>query len=209
MDSNRRPIRARSSRWANSITAFLIRTGISPNQISLISIAFAALGAVAIVLDQGIAGSVLCIIGIQGRLLCNLFDGMVAIDGGKQSPLGALFNEFPDRVADSLLLIALGYACAWPALGWFAALAAALTAYIRVFGGSLGLAQRFLGPFAKQQRMAVMTGAMVLNAFETPLWGSHYALLAALWLIALGSALTCVTRTRALCRDLEAKHVAQ
>ncbi|MFF7707355.1 hypothetical protein [Pseudomonas sp. NPDC007930] len=78
MDDNRRPIRARSTRWANAITQWLIRTGISPNHISLISILFAALGAGALVLAPGITGSVLCLLGIQGRLLCNLFDGMVA-----------------------------------------------------------------------------------------------------------------------------------
>lgn len=206
MDDNRRPIRARSTRWANTLTQWLIRTGISPNHISLISILFAALGPGALVLAPGITGPVLCLLGIQGRLLCNLFDGMVAIDGGRKSALGAVFNEFPDRVADSLLFIALGYACAWPTLGWVASLAAALTAYIRVFGGSLGLAQRFIGPLAKQQRMAVMSLALAVSLFEAPLNGTQHALVVGLWVIALGALLTCATRTHALCQDLEAQH---
>ena len=87
------------------------------------------------------------------RLLCNLFDGMVAVEGGKQSAIGSLYNEFPDHVADSLLIVGLGYAIGQSDLGWFAALAAALTAYVRVFGGSLGLTQSFMGPMAKQHRM--------------------------------------------------------
>ena len=53
---------------------------------------------------------------------------MVAIEGGKKSSVGSLYNEFPDRIADSLFIVALGYAVGWPALGWFGALAAALTA---------------------------------------------------------------------------------
>ena len=65
-----------------------------------------------------------------------------------------------------LLIVALGYAVGWPALGWFGALAAALTAYVRVFGGSLGFAQDFRGPMAKQQRMAVLTAACVVGAAE-------------------------------------------
>ncbi len=67
---------------------------------------------------------------------------MVAVEGGKHAPLGQFANEFPDRIADSLLFVAAGYAIALPFLGWLAALAAALTAYIRVFGGALGLPLR-------------------------------------------------------------------
>ena len=54
---------------------------------------------------------------VQLRLLCNLLDGMVAVEGGRSSPVGALYNEVPDRVADSLLLVALGYAVGIPWLG--------------------------------------------------------------------------------------------
>ena len=123
-------------------------------------------------------GLIGCAAAVQARLVCNLLDGMVAIEGGKKSSVGALYNEFPDRIADSLLIVALGYAVGWPALGWFGALAAALTAYVRVFGGSLGLAQDFRGPMAKQQRMAVLTAACVVGAAEWLFTGTQYALIA-------------------------------
>ncbi len=42
---------------------------------------------------------------IQLRLLANMFDGMVAIEQGRQSPLGELYNEIPDRVSDAFILI--------------------------------------------------------------------------------------------------------
>lgn len=144
----------------------------------------------------------ICALCIQGRLICNLLDGMVAIEGGKKSVLGALYNEFPDRIADSIFIIALGYATPFPFLGWLGALAAALTAYVRVFGGSLGLPQDFRGPMAKQHRMAVMTLACVLGAVENHLYATGWALLAALVMIALGSLLTCITRTLAMARLL-------
>ncbi|CAI8748780.1 CDP-alcohol phosphatidyltransferase family protein [Pseudomonas sp. IT-P294] len=210
MDDNRRPIKTRSAGWAKHLTDLLVKRGISPNQISVASIAFALAGAVALNIDNGLVGSIICAIGIQLRLLCNLFDGMVAIEGGKKSDIGSLYNEFPDRIADSLLIIALGYAIGHADLGWFAALAAALTAYVRVFGGSIGLKQSFMGPMAKQHRMAVMTGALVLNAVETSLYGTHYSLLIALIVIAAGSAATCVTRTLAISRQLKVNaHVDQ
>lgn len=210
MDDNRRPIKTRSAGWAKHITDILVKRDISPNQISVASIAFAFAGIVALNIDSGVIGSIFCAIGIQLRLLCNLFDGMVAIEGGKKSDIGSLYNEFPDRIADSLLIVGLGYAIGQSDLGWFAALAAALTAYVRVFGGSIGLKQTFIGPMAKQHRMAVMTAGLLLNAIEAIIYGTHYVLSIALAVIAIGSVATCVTRTLAIARQLKgADHVDQ
>ena len=210
MDDNRRPIKTRSAGWAKRITDVLVKRDISPNQISVASIAFALAGVVALNIDSGVIGSICCAVGIQLRLLCNLFDGMVAIEGGKKSDIGSLYNEFPDRIADSLLIVGLGYAIGQSDLGWFAALAAALTAYVRVFGGSIGLKQTFMGPMAKQHRMAVMTAGLLLNAVEASVYGTHYVLLISLVVIAIGSTATCVTRTLAIAKQLKgADHVDQ
>ena len=199
--ADRRPIAARGSRLAGALTAALLRTPVTPNQVSLLSIGCAALGAWA--LWQAPARPWLFLValaGIQLRLLCNLLDGMVAVEGGRGSPLGALYNEFPDRVADSLLLVALGYAAGEPWLGWAGALAAALTAYVRLMGGALGQAQDFRGPMAKQHRMALLSAACGL-ALVLP---AHEVLLGAAWVILLGSLLTCATRTRAIAGRLHA-----
>ncbi len=203
MQDNRRPIASRSKRWAMELTTLLIKRNISPNQISVASIGFAAAAAASMVASAGVLATVVAILFIQLRLICNLLDGMVAIEGGKQSPLGSLYNEFPDRIADSLLIVALGYAVGAPALGWFAALVAALTAYIRVFGGSLGLQQTFVGPMAKQHRMAIVTAGLALNIPESLLFATHYALYFALVVVAAGSVLTCITRTRIIARQLK------
>ena len=40
---------------------------------------------------------------IQLRLLCNLLDGLVALEGGRKGKAGDLFNEAPDRYADVVL----------------------------------------------------------------------------------------------------------
>lgn len=200
--NDRRPIAAREARWARQLAAALARSAITPNQISMASIAFAALGAVMLVWAPLDAGLLLCAACVQLRLLCNLLDGMVAVEGGQQTPTGALYNEFPDRIADSLLIVGLGHATGLPWLGWLGALLAALTAYVRLAGGSLGLVQDFRGPMAKQHRMAVLTIACVLAVIEAHTLGSQYALFAAAWIIAAGSLLTCITRTRAIARQL-------
>jgi phosphatidylglycerophosphate synthase len=202
---NRRPIAARGNAWIRRAAAALVNSGITPNAISVASIAFAAAGAAALWYLAPPWGAWLCAVGIQLRLLCNLFDGMVAVEGGRQTPTGALYNEVPDRIADSVLIVVLGYAAGQPWLGWAGALLAALTAYVRTLGGALGQAQDFRGPLAKQQRMAVMTVACVLAPLEGWLWQSHYALLIAAVVIAAGSALTCMTRLRAIARRLEAR----
>ena len=203
MQDNRRPVTSRSQRWAMNLATYLINQGISPNQISVASIGFAAAAAASLLTSTDALASLVAIVFIQLRLVCNLLDGMVAIEGGKHSALGSLYNEFPDRIADSLLIVTLGYAAAEPSLGWFAALAAALTAYVRVFGGSLGLKQTFAGPMAKQHRMAVMTAGLALNIPESLLFSTHHGLFAALVIIAAGSVVTCITRTRTVAGQLK------
>jgi len=204
MSADRRPLASRDTAWARRIASALARSSVTPNQISTVSIAFAALGAWALVDTRPLAlvGAAIC---VQLRLLCNLIDGMVAIEGGKQSATGALYNEFPDRIADSLFLVALGYACGMPWLGWLAALLAALTAYVRATGGALGLAQDFRGPMAKPHRMAVLTVGCLVGAAEIEWNGTRWTLLAAAVVIAAGSALTCVARALAIARALRGR----
>ena len=204
-NDNRRPIAARATGWARALSTALARSSITPNQISLISIFFAAVGAIVLVWGFSPWGLLLAAICVQLRLLCNLLDGMVAVECGKQTATGGLYNEFPDRVADSLLIVALGYAAMYPWLGWLGALLAALTAYVRVFGGSAGLDQDFRGPMAKPQRMAVLTVACLIGAAELYWNGSRHALLMAAVVIAAGSALTCFTRIRVMAIRLHEK----
>jgi len=200
----RRPIAARSSAWARLLATRLANSSVTPNQISILSIVVSALGGLAMVAGGTWWSWIVAALCVQLRLICNLLDGMVAIEGGRSSATGALYNEFPDRISDSLLLVPMGYAAGWPWLGWLAALLAALTAYVRVFGGALGQQQAFDGIMAKQRRMAALTIGLVAQAVETPAFGTRYALLAAGIVIAVGSLLTCVSRTRSIVRRLAA-----
>jgi phosphatidylglycerophosphate synthase len=202
MDENRRPIKSRSNTAIVALAKFLAGTSVTPNQISVASAVFAAIGAIALLRIDSVIGMIVAIVCIQLRLLCNVIDGLVAVEGGKKSIVGAIYNEFPDRIADSVLLVAAGYGAGLPSLGWAAALFAALTAYVRVFGGSVGVPQRFIGPMAKQHRMALLTLACVATIIEIALHRHPVCLIAALVIIAVGSALTCATRTRALVQDL-------
>ncbi len=205
--SNRRPISSRGNKWIIRFAAYLAqRHTPTPNQISCLSAVFALFGALALLLFPITHYAILifAVLGVQLRLLCNLLDGMVAVEGGKKTAVGDIFNEFPDRVADSLLLVALGYAVELGWLGWLAALLAMATAYIRVFGGSLGFTQSFRGPMAKQHRMAVLTLACIATMVEMYYLQTDYSLTIGLIIITLGSAATCVTRTRVVVNQLNA-----
>jgi phosphatidylglycerophosphate synthase len=191
----RRPLASRSTGWARWLAARLTASRIKPNQISVLSVAWAALGGALLFWTTGWLALVATAACVQLRLLCNLLDGMVAIEGGKSTPTGALFNEMPDRLADALFLVPLGYAGGYPWLGWLTALLAVLTAYIRVLGGALGQRQDFGGVLPKQRRMAVLTLALLAAAVEDILWGTRVSLLAGAIVIAVGSLATCVTRT--------------
>jgi phosphatidylglycerophosphate synthase len=212
---SRRPLKSRQRGWAKALAGMLAQAGVSPNAISLASIGFAALAALSL-LATSATGALLqpvlwliAALGIQLRLLCNLLDGMVAVEGGRGSKSGEVFNDAPDRLADIVILVAAGYALPWPtwggALGWVAAMLAVLTAYVRVLGRALSLPQDFCGPMAKQHRMAVLTVACLGAIVEDLLLGNHgWVLGAGLVVMAVGSALTIGRRLVRLVRALEA-----
>lgn len=198
--SNRRPLASRQTGWAARMTRWLAGTPVTPNQISVAGM-FAAAGAGAAFwaaggcFGWGRAALLLLAAGLcQLRLLCNLFDGMVAVEAKRGAPDGGFWNEFPDRVSDLAILLGVGLSVGDATLGWAAAAMAFLTAYLRELGVNCGLAADFSGPMAKQHRMALVTGAALLSLAE-PLWRGHgEALHLALWMLAVGTALTVVRR---------------
>ena len=213
----RRPLQSRQTRWAVAMASWLTRRRVQPNAISLASVVFAALAGACLALTGGetpLPRAALLLLSagtIQLRLVCNLLDGMVAIEGGLKTPSGELFNDVPDRISDPLILVGAGCAVAWglwgPTLGWLAAVLAILTAYVRVLGVSAGTPQYYLGPMAKQHRMAALTAACVIGALEAslvqPYTGSAVGI--ALVVIVVGSTLTVVRRLRHIAADLESR----
>jgi phosphatidylglycerophosphate synthase len=208
---DRRPIKTRSAGWAQGMTRILVRTGISPNQVSIFSMVFAAIGAALLGLEAG--GSIqawpflVAAVCIQLRLLANMLDGLVAVEGGLMTKTGELYNEIPDRIADVAFLVAAGYASLhgeWGvALGWGAAVLAVNTAYIRSMGARRGQPQDFCGPQAKPHRMFLLTVACLLAFAEKLAGWPPRVLFLFLIVINLGTFLTCVRRTVHLARQLE------
>lgn len=211
----RRPIKTRNARWAAACARFLAQSGLRPNQISVASI-FVAAGAGVCLWCSGvtpirasgfflIAAAAL----IQARLLCNLFDGMVAVEGSLKTKSGEIYNELPDRFADVFILIGAGYAAPhleWmPLLGWAAAISAVITAYVRTLGASAGTSQYFCGPMAKQERMAIITLASIAAAIIGWSGGAFPIIGWSLVAVVLGCIVTIFRRLHKIIRELESK----
>lgn len=210
---DRRPLKTRSWRLFQTIASGLAERGVTPNSISVASVGFAALGALGLLITGWTTqaslmrgGWLLAIFGIQMRLIANLLDGMVAIEGGRASTTGPLYNEVPDRLSDPILLIAAGYAySSQPVAGWAAAVLALLVAYTRAIAASVGAGQIFIGPMAKQQRMALLTLVVAL-ALVLPSDSLQIVRVSdrsiglvelALWLMVIGCLITVVRRLKA------------
>ena len=201
---SRRTLATRNARWARILALRLAGWDVQPNSVSIASVAFACVSATAFYLAAGCSPEVRAALllaaaaCIQLRLLCNLLDGMLAVECGLKTPAGEIFNELPDRVADVVILAGAGYAApgipSSATLGWAAAAAALFTAYVRVLGGALGQKQHFIGPMAKQHRMFVLTLGTILGAVETLTSGTQRTIPAALAVILAGSLLTTIRR---------------
>jgi phosphatidylglycerophosphate synthase len=209
--AERRPLKSRQTKWANALASTLIRWRVRTNAISLFSIVFAAVAGAGFLLSGYIIGIerllVLLIVAaaIQLRLLCNLLDGMVAVEGKMGSKVGEIYNDFPDRIADPLIIVPAGYAIGLPELGWLAGLLAVMTAYVRVLGGSMGVPQDFRGPMAKPQRMAVLTFCAVGDGVAGIFGWSGALLIAGLAVIVLGTIVTMARRTARMAKELRAR----
>ncbi|MEX0652793.1 MAG: CDP-alcohol phosphatidyltransferase family protein [Phycisphaeraceae bacterium] len=184
--TERRPMKPREWAIMRAAASALARAGVSPNAVSVASAVCCIMAGLAM---AGTAGSE----GVTARLLwlaaaalvlmrgvCNLLDGMIAVETGKASAVGELYNDVPDRVSDVAMLVGLGYAAGGaggtPELGYLAACVALLVAYARVIGKAAGAAHDYAGPMAKPQRMflviaAALFFALTPTAWHVPWWG--------------------------------------
>ncbi|MEK6239069.1 MAG: CDP-alcohol phosphatidyltransferase family protein [Planctomycetales bacterium] len=212
--SDRRPLNTRQLKFSQTLTNALAKTGATPNMISVVGMLFGVVGGFVLAATRDatypaawfLAGAA-C---IQFRLLCNMLDGMVAEVQNSGSPVGAIYNEVPDRVSDAATLIGGGYAAGGDVvLGFVAACLALFVAYIRAQGKAAGAPQAFHGPMAKPQRMFAVTVACLYAAIAPlsiqPAFGPFpncSTTAVALSIIIAGELITVVRRLRFIAASL-------
>jgi len=212
--TDRRPVSARDWRVSERMARSLADNGVNPNAISLSGVVFCALAGELFLatryLETPLAIRLVWLLGallILLRGMANVLDGMVAIQSGKASARGELFNDVPDRFSDAFILVGFGYAIhSSPLLGWTAALLAVLTAYVRVLGKACGTPSDFRGPMAKTHRMYLLVAAAIYFTLTPAAWhriGDFGLPAFVLLLIVFGCLVTIIRRLAFISRALD------
>lgn len=214
--SNRRPIPARKSRYAIAFAGWLADRGATPNQVSMFGLAVGIGSGLALFLTPHLPGLARLLLVASAAMvvlrgLSNMFDGMVAVEQGRGSPAGLLYNEIPDRLSDIALFVGAGYAVGGnPVAGWAAACTALMVTCIRLTATVAGAPADFGGPMAKQQRMFSIAAVSFYLGVTPTAWHPAFGgegrcglLAAMLWIIVAGGVITGILRTRRAALALE------
>ncbi|WP_030541984.1 phosphatidylinositol phosphate synthase [Streptomyces albus] len=187
--------RAFFTRVLTPFAALLLRLGISPDAVTLVGTGGVVAGAL-VFFPQGefFWGTIV----ITLFVFSDLVDGNMARQAGRSSRWGAFLDSTLDRVADAAVFggLALWYAgrgenlllCA---IAIFCLASGQVVSYTKARGESIGLPVNVNGLVERAERLVitlVAAGLAGLHAFGVP--GVDVLLPIALWIVALGSAVT-------------------
>lgn len=210
---DRRPAHAREAVPIMKFAGFCSNFGITPNQLSIAGIFFSLFAGICYLMVPRYSGYeaqlyLLAVVFICSRALCNLSDGLIAIEYGRKTRSGEIYNDVPDRISDIFILVGASFSVQghpWAIhIGWSAASMALITAYIRVLGRAIGAKSYFVGPMSKNGRLWLIVPASLLEI------ASHYfpfgfsVIYYSLWIITVGSVITCLRRLRLIINEIEA-----
>ena len=152
------------TRWLRPLVEGLAARRTNPDLLSALAVVVAALGGACLAL----AGSVPLLLLVvpflaAARLVLNILDVAVARLSGAQRPMGELWNELGDRVADVLFIGGSAFHPAVDARLVLAAVAGALLAsYAGIAARAAGGARQYTGIMSKPGRMVVLAVAAPL-----------------------------------------------
>ena len=154
----RRPIADGFRRTARGSVRLCLRWHVHPDAVSYASLVAAGLAAACFALAGRrpgllLVGPLFCYL----RLWCNMLDGMVAVASATASRRGEILNELPDRFSDAIVFAAVAESgLCRPSLGYWAALAAVLTAYVGTLSQAVGAPRQYGGCMSKPWRMVAL-----------------------------------------------------
>ncbi len=156
--------------------------GITANQITIATgVASIALGCY-LTLEH--RGWILLPVFLFARMALNAIDGMLALEHGQRSRLGAVLNELSDVLSDAALTLPTATLPGWNPLAVAAAIFfAALTEMAGALVPMIGSARRYDGPFGKSDRALVLGffGAWLALALPVNAWVREAA--PAIWIL--------------------------
>lgn len=178
--------------WVHACFPFLFRRHLNPNALTVVGTLVSVASAVCFARGKFTAGGVL----ILASGFFDLVDGVVARHQGDTSRFGAFLDSVLDRLVDMLILLGIAvYFSATQQLGQVLLTAWSLVATVLV-SYSQARAQLFLPTFRvglmeRAERMLILAAGAVSGL-----------LVAALWVVAIGSTITVIQRFARAYREL-------
>jgi CDP-diacylglycerol--glycerol-3-phosphate 3-phosphatidyltransferase len=174
------------------VASGLVRSGISADAVTAMGVAFAGLAGLGVWLGREGTGWLLLVpLGVFLRTAANALDGMVAQTAGTGRPLGEVFNETADRVADVAVFLPLALVPGIHPILVAGALAAMLvTSFLGVAVRAAGGPRVYTGIMGKPDRMFVVGAAALVAIWVDP--GAVFTW--TLWLVIAGCLVTMVQR---------------
>jgi phosphatidylglycerophosphate synthase len=130
---------------------------LSPNAVSVSSLVPSTLAAVALWAGWW----PLVVLGIAGRMVLTVMDGLIAEAYGKKTRIGPYVNRLPQEIGDAMLFLAL---LAWADPAWVALLlvSAWLVNVLGVLPGIAGGSPQPAGPAGQPDRIAIVLLAAIV-----------------------------------------------
>lgn len=147
-------LKPRFQQLLRPLLAMLIRTGVTPNMVTLAAMALSVAYGAALAWKPGTAALWLGLpVILLIRMALNAIDGMLATTTGNKTALGALLNELCDQVSDVALYLPFALmAGIAPYLVVLTVAAGLLVEFTGVLAHAVGVARRFDGPMGKSDR---------------------------------------------------------
>ncbi len=205
--TSRRPIAAAFRQTADGATRFCVRHEIHPDAVSYLSILAAIVAAICFWKSGEIrwllvVAPLFCYL----RLWFNMLDGMVAVAAGKASRRGEILNDLPDRISDVIIFVGVAHSGLMnPIFGYWAAIAALLTAYVGLFGQALGVQREFGGIMSKPWRMVALHIGAWLEFLSYRSFGGFTILDWTCFIVIAGCVQTIVVRLKRITAALQDK----
>ena len=183
-----------------ALEARAITARIGADQVTLVGAIFAIGAALAVLLGALDPVWLLAVTPmVLLRLACNALDGMIATDTGTARPLGQVYNEVSDRIGDSAILLAVTLRSGALTLGAVTLALVLLSSYVGTVAAAAGGSRQYGGVMGKADRMVVLALAAPVAA----VLGGWPVLAAYLAVVAVGSLITIVQRSRAIRIELK------
>jgi CDP-diacylglycerol--glycerol-3-phosphate 3-phosphatidyltransferase len=194
--------RASVSRVTDPVGAWLARSGLSPNVMTVIGTAGAVIGSLWLFpTGHLLAGGFV----VLGFTMFDLLDGAIARATGGGTRFGTVLDATCDRIADGALMAGLAWYCFvvtenLPLAGatLMCLVLAQVTSYIKARAEATGLTAN-VGVVERAERLIITLGGAGLAGFGVP-----YGLDVAIWLLVVLSLVTVAQRIVAVWRSAQA-----